>query len=482
MNGSADRKASRRGLGILAACAAIVTTISCGSTDTVAPEQAPSSPATAVVGLYADAGADPYLRAMARHMFTWMGYGTVDIRAADVNAGDFKGIRLLYMPGGSTPPFRRDISEEGREHLRSYIAGGCGYMGTCAGALIACSGNLWGGRQDDYGLFALLPVTGIGPIPELEEGRELPLGRGYVMAELIIDGGHPVTSGYEGTASILSLNSPWFEAGSGISVLARYARTGGAAVVAGEFGAGRVVLTGPHPEVEEDSPRDGNSYFDVFEDQGSDWPLMSSAAAWCLGGGAAFDPPTVAMAGLAWMQYNYHPSMNPSDDGSMGTPYGGRPAEGKGPSPATAPHGDYGWLYTWEEARALCPPGWRLPTRADWEALFAACGGEGSAGAILKAPGRWSLPGGESLASLPAADKEAGNSGDFLALPAGGASDKLRFDGLGWAAHFWSAGSRGTDSARVEAPGLMYDGDAVNWLDLPPTMYASVRYVRDIEP
>lgn len=29
----------------------------------------------------------------------------------------------------------------------------------------------------------------------------------------------------------------------------------------------------------------------------------------------------------------------------------------------------FGGLYNWEEARTACPPGWRLPNQADWEAL-----------------------------------------------------------------------------------------------------------------
>ena len=50
---------------------------------------------------------------------------------------------------------------------------------------------------------------------------------------------------------------------------------------------GRVFLTGPHPEWEEDSDRDGVDYVqpsvaDRFDDQGSDWDLMRNAARWCL--------------------------------------------------------------------------------------------------------------------------------------------------------------------------------------------------------
>jgi uncharacterized protein (TIGR02145 family) len=35
----------------------------------------------------------------------------------------------------------------------------------------------------------------------------------------------------------------------------------------------------------------------------------------------------------------------------------------------------YGRLYDWETAKKACPPGWRIPTRSDWDALARAVGG-----------------------------------------------------------------------------------------------------------
>jgi uncharacterized protein (TIGR02145 family) len=35
----------------------------------------------------------------------------------------------------------------------------------------------------------------------------------------------------------------------------------------------------------------------------------------------------------------------------------------------------YGRLYDWESAKKACPPGWRIPTRSDWDALAQAVGG-----------------------------------------------------------------------------------------------------------
>lgn len=240
-----------------------------------------------VVGLYSGAGADSHLRAVAGRMFRWMGCQTVLISAADINQGTFRDIDIIYFAGGSTGPIRRDITEAGRENLRNHIRGGCGYIGTCGGALMACERNLWMGHEDDYGLFRIAPVTGIGPVQELDGGEStrmmaLDVNREWGGKSWELYGIDPSLPAY-----VLSINSPWFDTGDsgGVVVVARYAGCGKPAYVACGYGAGRVFLTGPHPEIEEDDNRDGNSYFDYLEDSGSDWPLMQMAVEWCLDGG-----------------------------------------------------------------------------------------------------------------------------------------------------------------------------------------------------
>jgi uncharacterized protein (TIGR02145 family) len=56
----------------------------------------------------------------------------------------------------------------------------------------------------------------------------------------------------------------------------------------------------------------------------------------------------------------------------------------------------WGGLYQWDEAmqfeenesvQGLCPPGWHIPSEADWNALFALCGGNGFAGDFLRQGG-----------------------------------------------------------------------------------------------
>lgn len=103
----------------------------------------------------------------------------------------------------------------------------------------------------------------------------------------------------------------------------------------------------------------------------------------------------------------------------------------------------YGHLYSWDEAMKVCPDGWSLPSKEEWEELIKSVG-DGSAekaGKALKTNSGW---------------KNDGNGTDeygFSALPAGyWSNDGVRYFGLEGAAHFWSATA--TESGSNSAYGL----------------------------
>ena len=98
----------------------------------------------------------------------------------------------------------------------------------------------------------------------------------------------------------------------------------------------------------------------------------------------------------------------------------------------------YGRLYTWAAAmdsvgewstngkgcgygkecsatspvRGVCPKGWHLPSRDEWEALFTAVGGSSTAGSKLKSATGWSSGGNGTdtfgFSSLPAGNRDSG--------------------------------------------------------------------------
>ncbi len=89
----------------------------------------------------------------------------------------------------------------------------------------------------------------------------------------------------------------------------------------------------------------------------------------------------------------------------------------------------YGRLYTWKEAIEVCPDGWRLPLKTDFETLIATAGGKSVAARKLKATFGW--------------DEENGTDEfGFMALPSGYKSaDGTYYDLTGkyGEAYFWSS-------------------------------------------
>jgi len=99
-----------------------------------------------------------------------------------------------------------------------------------------------------------------------------------------------------------------------------------------------------------------------------------------------------------------------------------------------------GQLYTWVDAKTVCPEGWRLPTKSDFEALVVAASGDAArplAGAALKAKDGWFKKGNGSdefgFNALPAGYRGAISKADDGTISSG------KFDGIGGYAYFWSA-------------------------------------------
>ena len=111
---------------------------------------------------------------------------------------------------------------------------------------------------------------------------------------------------------------------------------------------------------------------------------------------------------------------------------------------SACPEGDkrncskYGRLYTWAAAQKVCPEGWHLPDRADFEQLIASAAGTDLASGMAVA--------GEKLKSTSGWFKKGNGSDDFgfNALPAGyrlagNNATGGKFDGIGGYAHLWTA-------------------------------------------
>jgi uncharacterized protein (TIGR02145 family) len=86
----------------------------------------------------------------------------------------------------------------------------------------------------------------------------------------------------------------------------------------------------------------------------------------------------------------------------------------------------YGRLYTYETAKNVCPSGWHLPSKAEFETLLNSVGGSGE--------------------NAYRALKEAGSSG-FNALFGGYRYDDGNYFNMGSRGFFWSSAEHDSDDA-----------------------------------
>jgi glutamine amidotransferase-like uncharacterized protein len=236
-----------------------------------------TSPASEVA-LYSDAGCwDESVQALER-MFEWMGCTVKKVDADFINSG-LGSCKILCVPGGDMYQYARDISAAGKTNIKDFIKAGGAYIGVCGGAYFAAEKVVWRGQQLSMTPLALFAGTAQGPIDEIIPYPD------YGMSKIVIlDTTHAITQSEPDSLWVLYYWGPVLipDQGADISILGRYETYDQPAMLAFRYGGGRVFLIGTHPEIEEDSDRDGGNFAEELDDRGSDWDLMKRAVDWCL--------------------------------------------------------------------------------------------------------------------------------------------------------------------------------------------------------
>ncbi|MGQ9459769.1 MAG: PKD domain-containing protein [Candidatus Bathyarchaeaceae archaeon] len=229
------------------------------------------------------------------HMFEWMNASVTIVDKNDVQGGNLVNFDLLCMPGGWAGDIFEGLGITGILKIQDFVREGGAYMGICAGAYLACDRTIWREELIDFPL-DLFPGEAVGPVEGVSSGSMVKIK--------MVNRTHPITAHEPEYEWILYALGPEFHAyeWADVTVLGRYDANDEPAIVACEYGSGRVFLTGPHPEIEEDCNRDGLvASYDWLDDLGSDWPLMYEAFNWLIGQeGTAIsheDVPPVADAG-----------------------------------------------------------------------------------------------------------------------------------------------------------------------------------------
>ena len=138
----------------------------------------------------------------------------------------------------------------------------------------------------------------------------------------------------------------------------------------------------------------------------------------------------------------------------------------------------YGGLYQWNEAMAystagrtqgICPDGWHIPDKTEWETLVNELGGSNKAGGKMKETGltHWKSP-----------NEGATNSSGFTALPGG---TRWEVNGtymwLGESAVFWSSTQYDGTNAWWTDLSSLWGYSLITWMD--KLQGASVRCIKD---
>jgi uncharacterized protein (TIGR02145 family) len=127
----------------------------------------------------------------------------------------------------------------------------------------------------------------------------------------------------------------------------------------------------------------------------------------------------------------------------------------------------YGQLYDWNTALTVAPPGWHLPSDAEWTTLITYLGGESLAGGAMKATTLWDSP-----------NTGATNTSGFTGLPGGYRFFFGAFSVIGGSGNWWSS-TESSDTSKALFRLMYYNSGGVGRIGEDKTWGFSIRCLRD---
>lgn len=152
----------------------------------------------------------------------------------------------------------------------------------------------------------------------------------------------------------------------------------------------------------------------------------------------------------------------------------------------------WGGLYKWEElmqyqtsGQGLCPDGFRVPSREDWQVLIDYLGGNATAGIAVKEPGysNWytPYPVDSYYTAAWVTPLSGSNSSGFTALPGGRGVSTGRFESAKKYANFWTSSTYSGQPYWAYSARVGWNAPLYLYLDYlrPNTVYLSARCIKN---
>lgn len=214
------------------------------------------------------------------HFFDSEGIAHERLYAAELNKGTWdKSADVVVFPGGYSYDYQLAITLDAVDQLRQYVAAGGSYVGICAGAYFASKSVAWEGIEYTYEL-ALFDGTAIGSLGNIAPWPE------YAMTDISLNADNPILQVEQERLTVLYYGGPIFLANEGFefkTIASWDAAAGSPAIINFNYEEGRVLLIGPHLEIEESDDRDGTDFAGELDDVESDWNALAEMFAWAVG-------------------------------------------------------------------------------------------------------------------------------------------------------------------------------------------------------
>ena len=214
------------------------------------------------------------------NLFRWLNYSVVLVDGAFIMDRGLENFSIFCVPGGDMYEYSVEITPNGIRIIQGFIGRGGGYLGICGGSYFAAEKVVWMDRQLPMNSLGFFKGTAEGPINQI-----VPYPNYTVSKVDIVDRGHPVSSSLPEYYWMLYYWGPFYrlEVETNVAILGKYSDVELPAVLVVNYHNGRVFLVGGHPEIEENSLRDGGRFAESLDDPETDWPLLVAAVKWLEG-------------------------------------------------------------------------------------------------------------------------------------------------------------------------------------------------------